>query len=158
MRPPNYRGGPERVHTIELADGEQAVTATKLVSMGELLLLERGSDQLRLDAMLLEGLSWQQDASDLAGFVSTPEAVLEDAISSYDGRPAEATDRFTVANEYTTVEVGRVDAGGAEALQVASEKGVTVLGPQTLGALTTIESTLALSRWFETPIGPEQPL
>jgi hypothetical protein len=42
--------------------------------------------------------------------------------------------------------------------EVASEKGVSVLGPATLGALTTIDDTVALSRWFRTPIGPEQPL
>jgi hypothetical protein len=158
MAGPRDSTGSKRVRTVELTDGDRTVAATKLVSMGELLVIEHGEDRLKLDAMLLEGLSWQQGAGDLAEFVADPEAVLDDPASAYDGRPVEATDRFTVANEYTTVEVGRVEAGGADALQLASEKGVTVLGLPTLVALTTVESTLGFSRWCRTPIGPEQPL
>lgn len=146
------------VRTIELADGDRTVTATKLVSMGELLLLECGSDQLRLDAMLLEGISWQQDADDLAGFVDTPDVVLEDAASSYDNPLPDLDDSFRVSNEYTTVEVGAVDTGTGEALLFKSERGASILGPSTLGALTTIDSTRKLSKWFRTPIGPEEDL
>lgn len=158
MSAPNRATGPAEVYSVAFTDGDRTVTATKLVSMGELLLLEREGAQLRLDAMLLEGLSWQQDASSLAEFVSDPDAVLADPASSYDTQRTDAADPFTIANEYATVSLGTVDAGATSALQVASEKGVSVLGPKTLGALTTIESTLALSRWFRTPIGPEQPL
>lgn len=146
------------VQTVELTGGDRTVTATKLVSMGELLLLECGTDQLRLDAMLLEGISWQQDGSELAAFVGTPEAVLEDAASSYDNPLPETTDRFTVSNEYTTVELGVVDTGAGEGLLFKSEKGASILGPSTLGALTTIDSTRELSKWFQTPIGPEADL
>lgn len=156
--PPRHSAGSERVHSITLGDGSSTVTATKLVSMGELLLLEHGEQQLRLDAMLLEGVSWQEDASDLAEFVEESDVVLADGTSSYDGRPVEPAEGFTVANEYTTVQVGTVETGGTEALQVASEKGVSVLGLPTLAALTTVDDTTALSRWFRTPIGPEQPL
>ena len=154
----NTPNGPEEVHSVSFTDGAEAVTVRKLVSMGELLVIERGGDQLRLDAMLLEGLSWQRDASDLADAVSDPEAVLSDPVSSYDNRSMDATDTFGVSNEYTTVTLGIVEPAGTEALQVRSEKGVSILGPETLGALTTIDSTLALSKWFQTPVGPEQPL
>jgi hypothetical protein len=143
---------------MAFTDEEPPIRAAKLVSMGELLLLERGGDQVRLDAMLLEGTSWQRDATDLARVVADPDAVLDDPASSYDGQPVETSEAFTVANEYTTVEVGTVEVDGTDALQVSSEKGVSVLGPATLGALTTIEDTVALSEWFRTPIGPEQPL
>lgn len=158
MSSPKHTSGADRVASVTFSDGEQTVTATKLVSMGELLLLERGDEQLRLDAMLLEGVSWQGDASELAEFVRTPDDVLGDSASSYDNELTEATEQFTIANEYTTVELGIVDTGPTPALQIKSDKGVTVLGPQTLGALTTVESTLAFSRWFRTPIGPEDPL
>lgn len=156
--PPKHTTGSARVHAIPLGDGDRTVTATKLVSMGELLLLEHGEEQLRLDAMLLEGVSWQEDASDLAEFVEEPGPVLADEASSYDGQPVEPVEGFTVANEYTTVQVGTVGTGDTDALQVASEKGVSVLGLPTLAALTTVDDTTALSRWFRTPIGPEQPL
>jgi hypothetical protein len=158
MRFPRHLDGGERVESITVTDGEHPVTAVKLVSLGELLLLEGETDQVRLDAMLLEGLSWQRDGADLAELVADPDVVLDDPGSSYDGGPAETAEAFTIANEYTTVEVGVVETGGADALQISSEKGVSVLGPATLGALTTIEDTVALSRWFRTPIGPEQPL
>jgi hypothetical protein len=156
--PPRYSTGPKRSQSVTLDSGEEAVTATKLVSMGELLLLEHGENQLRLDAMLLEGVSWQQDAGGLAEFVDEPETVLSDGGSSYRTQPGEPAERFTIANEYTTVEVGKVRTGAADALHVASEKGVSVLGFPTVGALTTIDDTTPLSRWFRTPIGPEQPL
>lgn len=156
--PPRYSTGPKRSQSVTLGSGEEAVTATKLVSMGELLLLEHGENQLRLDAMLLEGVSWQQDASDLAELVDEPDAVLSDGASSYRAQSGEPAERLTVANEYTTVEVGKVTTEAGDALHVASEKGVSVLGLPTLGALTTIEDTTPLSRWFRTPIGPEQPL
>lgn len=156
--PPRYSTGPKRSQSVTLGSGEEAVTATKLVSMGELLLLEHGENQLRLDAMLLEGVSWQQDASDLAELVDEPDAVLSDGASSYRAQSGESAERFTVANEYTTVEVGKMRTEAGDALHVASEKGVSVLGLPTLGALTTIEDTTPLSRWFRTPIGPEQPL
>lgn len=146
------------VQAIELADGDRTVTATKLVSMGELLLLERGTDQLRLDGMLLEGISWQQDAADLAEFVDAPDAVLEDAASAYDNPLPDLDDSFTISNEYTTVEIGVVDTGTEEALLLKSERGASILGPSTLGALTTIQSTRSLSEWFRTPIGPEEDL
>jgi hypothetical protein len=158
MRSPKNVNGGERVGSIEFTDSERPVTAAKLVSMGELLLLERGTDQLRLDAMLLEGMSWQRDGTDLAEVVAEPDAVLDDPASSYDGQPVETSGGFTIANEYTTVEVGKVETGGADALRVSSEKGVSALGPATLGALTTLEDTVELSEWFRTPIGPEQPL
>lgn len=154
----NTPDGPEEVRSVSFTDGGDPVTARKLVSMGELLVLERGEDQLRLDAMLLEGLSWQRDASDLADAVTDSEAVRSDPVSSYDNRSLDATDSFGVSNEYTTVTLEVVAPEGTDALQVRSEKGVSVLGPETLGALTTIDSTLALSTWFQTPIGPEQPL
>jgi len=153
-----YPNGAEEIHSIEFTDDGQTVTVTKLVSMGELLLLERGDDQLRLDAMLLEGLSWQQDATELAEFVHDSSEVLGDRTSSYDNQPVEASELFKISNEYTTVTLGTVDAGLTKALQIKSEKGISMLGIRTLGALTTIESTLELSRWFQTPIGPEQPL
>ncbi|WP_159898584.1 hypothetical protein [Salinirussus salinus] len=156
--PPRHTPGSARVHAIALGDGSRTVIATKLVSMGELLLLEHGEDQLRLDAMLLEGVSWQEDASDLAEFVEEPGPVLADEASSYRGRPVEPAEGFTVANEYTTVQVGTVGTGDTEAFQIASEKGVSVLGLPTLAALTTVDDTAALSRWFRTPTGPEQPL
>lgn len=156
--PSRHTPGSDRVHAMALGDGSRMVTAAKLVSMGELLLLEHGEDQLRLDAMLLEGVSWQEDASDLAEFVEESGPVLADDVSIYDGQPVEPTEEFTVANEYTTVRVGTVGTGDTEALQIASEKGVSVLGPQTLRALTTVDDTGTLSRWFRTPIGPEQPL
>ena len=156
--PPRHAAGSSRVQAIPVGDQDRTVVAAKLVSMGELLSLEAGEKRVKLDAMLLEGVSWQQDASDLASFVDTPERVLEDPVTSYDGRSAETTEAFTVANEYTTVDVGRVEADAGEALQVSSEKGVSVLGPQTLEALVTIDDTGALSRWFRTPVGPEQPL
>lgn len=154
--PPRHTPGSDPAHSIILGDRDPEVVATKLVSMGELLLLEAGGDRLKLDAMLLEGVSWQRDAGDLTSVVDTPGQVRDDPVNSFDGDPVETAEQFTVANEYTTVEVGAAEA--ADALQVSSQKGVSVLGPQTLRALTTIDDTGMLSRWFRTPIGPEQPL
>ena len=158
MSPPEHTADSTEVHSVSFTDGEQTVTATKLVSMGELLLLECEGDQIRLDAMLLEGLSWQQDAVSLAEFVRDPAPVLEDSASSYDARPAEPTDPFTISNEYATVTLGVVDTELTDALQIRSEKGISVFGPGTVSALTTVASTHELSKWFRTPIGPEQPL
>jgi hypothetical protein len=146
------------VRTVEFPDGDQTVTVTKLVSMGELLLVERGTDQLRLDAMLLEAISWQQDASGLAEFVATPDVVLGDTASSYDNPLPNLADPFAVSNEYTTIKLGVVDTGKVDGLLLKSERGASILGPATLGALTTIDSTRELSQWFRTPIGPEADL
>lgn len=145
-------------HSVSFTDSERTVTATKLVSMGELLLLEHAGEQIRLDAMLLEGLSWQQDAASLAEFVRDTAAVLEDPASSYDAGPMEPIDSFTISNEYATITLGITDTGPVDALQIRSEKGASVFGPGTLSALTTVASTRDLSEWFQTPIGPEQPL
>ena len=126
--------------------------------MGELLVVECEGRELKLDAMLLEGLSWQQDPSGLAEFVPTAEDVLEDSTSSYANEVVEQSDSFTISNEYTTVELGTVETGEAMELQLRSDKGASVLGLQTLAALTEIENTRRFSQWFRTPIGPEQPL
>lgn len=155
---PNYEDGARQVSSMEFSDGNQTVTATKLVSMGELLLLECDGARLKLDAMLLEGLSWQQGPDDLAEFVPAADLILEDQSSSYENQLADAADTVSIANEYTTVTLGTLDTESTTALQIASDKGVSVLGPQTLCELTNIENTGELSRWFQTPIGPEQPL
>ena len=126
--------------------------------MGELLLVEYDGQTLRLDAMLLEGISWQQDADGIAEFVRTPRDVLDDPASSYENELRQVSEEFTIANEYTTVRVGTGDHAGENALQIRSEKGISVLGAQTLAAMTEGENTRRFSEWFRTPIGPEQPL
>jgi hypothetical protein len=156
--PPKQVGESDRVRSVELTDGERTVTVTKLVSMGELLLVECEGQKLRLDAMLLEGISWQQDADGIAEFVQTPRDVLDDPVSSYENELREVSEEFTIANEYTTVRVGTGGKAGVNGLQIRSEKGVSVLGVQTLAAMTASENTRRFSEWFQTPIGPEQPL
>lgn len=158
MNNPHSPSQATEARTVEVADGDRTVTVTKLVSMGELLLVERGTDRIRLDAMLLEALSWQGDASGLAEFVATPEVVLGDTASSYDNPLPDLADPFAVSNEYATITLGVVDAGEGNGLLLKSGRGASILGPATIGALTTIGSTRELSRWFRTPIGPEEDL
>ena len=46
---------------IRLADSEGLVTVRKLVSKGARLEIDRGDASVKLDALLLEGLAWQDN-------------------------------------------------------------------------------------------------
>lgn len=65
---------------FEIADADGTVTVRKLVSKGERLEIASGDDSVKLDSLLLEGLSWQPDTEALSALI--------DGEGADEGRPA----------------------------------------------------------------------
>jgi len=139
---------------IAVVDDIGTVTVSKRVSKGERLEINAGGT-LSLDALLLEGLSWQRERDTLAALVPDPTGVKSDPVTLSGGEPLPDTE-FTVSNEYAHAVVRKVETDGGEAINVATGRGTDInLGASTLRALAAVEDTYAFSGWFKTPFGPE---
>lgn len=145
-----------------LTDGSTTVTVRKLVSKGERLEVDAGDTGVKLDALLLEGLSWQRDRAMLDDLIDGETAIAADpaARAAADGDRDETTgetEEMTISSEYSHVVVRTVSTSAGDALEItAPGRGSTLtLGVQSLRDLTTVKNTYAFSVWFETPFGPE---
>jgi len=161
----------ERTHTvgqtretdrIAVSDGEETVSVRKLVSKGERLEIDRGDVSVKLDALLLEGLSWQDDGAAVdtllaseAAVAAAPVGFTPDRAGTEALEPGE--DAISISNEYAPVFVREVSTDAGDALEVTTPgRGTAVtLGPQSLRALAGVDDTSVFSVWFKTPFGPE---
>jgi len=145
-----------------LTDGEQSVTITKLVSKGERLKIDSGDTSIKLDALLLEGLSWQPDRAavddllERKTIIRTDPAVTIDDLQDIE-TAAETENQISISSEYSHVVVSDVSTPAGDVLIVTTpSRGSTItLGVQSLRELAAVEDTYVFSVWFETPFGPE---
>lgn len=140
----------EPVDEFSLGTGPDAVTIRKLrTPNGERLELAIAEHRIRLDALELESLTWQDDAFFVGelGVTERPDRAVS---------PADVRDdaRLKIGNEYTTVWLRLTDDG--ERLAVASAKmGYgTHLGAASLAALARRDQAF-FTGLLDTPLGPE---
>lgn len=155
-----------QTHRFRLGDDDGTVTVQKRVSKGERLEIDTGTDSVALDALLLEGLTWQRDrgaVDDLLGDgtaiasdpVGTDEVETDAAVAGAD--TTEPTKTISVSNEYSHVQVRPVHTDTGDGIVVTTPgRGTSItLGVQSLRELAAVEDTYVFSVWFETPFGPE---
>lgn len=134
--------------TLESDRGSVAVRKLRTPN-GERLELDDGDDRIRLDALELESLTWQDDAffEDTLGVPDRPTvAVSADAVR-------EAA-RYKIGNEYTTVWI-RLTADGDRLLLSSAKMGfATHVGPAELAALARRDQAF-FTGLLDTPLGPE---
>ena len=162
---------------FEVADDEGSVAVRKLVSKGERLEIDSGTDSVKLDALLLEGLSWQPDTAALYDLLDSGSRVAfepvhgtasgtdtersrdadPDPVPGADPDPVPGADEVSISNEYSLVTARKVLTDAGEALELATPgRGTTmVLDAATLRDLAAVEDTYVFSVWFKTPFGPE---
>ena len=172
-------GSTRETARLVVADDEGVVTVRKLVSKGERLAIASDGDNIKLDSLLLEGLTWQPDREALYdlldgdGDVSVGEPADDrespaeptgerespaepegtDA-SGTDAEDANGTDaEISVSNEYSHVTARAVETARGEALSLeAPGRGTAItLDAGTLRDLAAVEDTYLFSVWFETP-------
>ena len=152
----NTRGvhRPDDAH-LTVADDDGTIDVQKVVSQGERLEIDSGEDVIKLDSLLLEGLSWQRERGVLQEVIAGIEA--DDSVPLAGGTADETAPELTVSNEYSHTTVRKVITDGGEALQVETPaRGTSInLSAQSLRALATVSDTYIFSRWFKTPFGPE---
>jgi hypothetical protein len=137
-----------------VSDGETDIRIQKVVSKGERLEIHNGDEGIKLDSLLLEGLSWQRDQGELQDMLG---GVAGEPVPRTTDGDAEATAELTVSNEYSHTTVRKVQTSAGEALQIETPmRGTAInLGVPILSALATVTDTYAFSKWFKTPFGPE---
>jgi hypothetical protein len=148
--------------TVErtLTGGETTVTIRKLVSKGERLQIEAGEHSVKLDAILLEALSWQRDLAAVDELLGG-EAFQSDSVASIAGDDSveieDGGEEVSVSSEYSHVLVRDVETPSGPGVEITTpNRGTSLtLGGQSLAALAAVEDTYVFSPWFETPFGPE---
>ncbi|ATW89354.1 hypothetical protein halTADL_2627 [Halohasta litchfieldiae] len=155
-------GNTRKTERRRLTDGENAVTITKRVSKGERLEIDTGDTSVKLDALLLEGLSWQPDRAAVDELLEAETAITTDPAATTDEgdntmTAAEVAAPISISSEYSHVLVGDITTSDGDALVVTTPgRGSTItLGVQSLRELAAVEDTYVFSIWFETPFGPE---
>lgn len=154
-------GSTRETHRIRLDGAEGAVAVTKLVSKGERLGIRDGDTGVKLDALLLEGLTWQRDRGTLDDLLGADGAVAGDPVAAATDGSAddtdESTDDISISNEYSHVLVRAVttDAGAGIEVTTPGRGTAITLGVRSLRELAAVEDTYAFSDWFKTPFGPE---
>lgn len=143
---------------IHIEDGGPPVTVTKLVSKrGERLQIETETDRIKLDALILESLSWQRSLEALSAVVDDGEPIRADETPLSGGEPVADSPTIRISNEYAQVSCThvRTETGEALALSAPARGSTITLGPPTLRALAAHTDTVAFSEFFKTPVGPE---
>lgn len=156
--------------TTRVSDDVTSIELRKIFTpAGERLELEAPAlgQQIRLDAMELEALSWQKHAA----FVTFLERGYEIEIPDRDARidairgsgeadpdtdPVDADEPITVTNEFAEAHVQKVETTDGERLEIRAPK----LGYQirlTAAAVesVTVQSTETFTEFLETPFGPD---
>ena len=149
---------------IRLTDDEGTVTVSKLVSSGARLAIDRGDTAVRLDALLLEGLTWQEHAGAVDELLGSEGAIATDPVSFTSGEavpgdddPRHTEDAISISNEYAQVYVRAVSTAAGDGIEITTPgRGTSVrLGPQSLRAVAGVADTEVFSVWFKRPFGPE---
>jgi hypothetical protein len=150
-------GSTRESHELHVDDGDGGVTVRKRVSQGERLEIDSGEDSVKLDALLLEGLSWQRDRGAIDDLLGSDVAFASDPVAEASHEYDEKTPTISIASEYSHAEVRAVTTPAGRGIEVTTPgRGTSVvLGSQSLRALATVEDTYVFSVWFETPFGPE---
>ena len=155
-------GNTRRTERRQLTDGEHTVTVSKLVSKGERLEIDNGTTSVKLDALLLEGLSWQRDRASVDELLDSGTTVSSDPAATAANEDdsitaAETADPMTISSEYSHVLVGDTTTAAGDALVITTPgRGSTItLGVQPLRYLSAVDDTYMFSGWFRTPFGPE---
>jgi hypothetical protein len=140
---------------LSVNDENGTIEIQKLVSQGERLEITDGHDVVKLDSLLLEGLSWQRERGVLAKVVGPMDD--PDPVPLTGGDPDEAVEPISISNEYshTTIRKVRTDAGEGIRIETPARGTSINLGVRTLRALTSVSDTYVFSEWFQTPFGPE---
>jgi len=144
-------------HEIRIEDGEGEVVVRKLVSNGERLQIESGEDSVKLDALLLEGLTWQRDRAAVDELLGGGTAIATDPVPAATAEYDESIPTISISNEYSHAEIRAVTTPEGRGIEVTTPgRGTSItLGSQSLRALAAVDDTYVFSVWFETPFGPE---
>lgn len=140
----------EVVDEFDLAASDSTAVLSKLrTPNGERLKLASGDHEIRLDALELESLTWQDEAffEDTLGVEHRPEVTVS---------PVEVREnaRFKIGNEYTTVWL-RLDGDDGRLLLASAKMGFgTHLGAPELAALARQDQAF-FTGLLDTPLGPE---
>lgn len=156
MNQPLITGETEPQFTV--SDGDREVEIGIFRSKrGERIEIKFGTERIRLDALILESISWQRSRDDLADLLDDGDRVRADETPVSGGEPIEGSPVFHIANEYTQVRLRhlKTDAGEVLEVQTPTRASETNLGLSSLQALATHEDTFAFSAFFRTPVGPE---
>lgn len=153
------RPGPERIQQqFTVTDGTESIVVRRFRSKrGERAEIECGTEKTKLDALILESISWQRSREDLAGVLDDGDAVFADETTLSGGHVVEDSPTIQISNEYTQVRLRHVRTEAGEALQVRtpSRASETNLGVSSLRAMAAQTDTVVFSVFFETPVGPE---
>lgn len=124
---------------------------------GERAEIATETDYIRLDALILESLSWQRSRNAIAAQIPNGTVLLKDETPLTGGESVDSSSQFQITNEYAQVTLSHVRTTGGEALQLTTPaRGAELnLGPRSLRALTELDDTFVFSEFFETPVGPE---
>lgn len=136
-------------NTFVLADGDHHVQLRKfLTPNGERLVIESDGASVRLDALALESLSWQ-DSAFFEKLTGRDHAV--DFEISVDGEPT-----MQIGNEYTTIKIRCHDMASSPMVSLRSPKLEyhCVLDAAELGAIAH-QNPAFFSDLLATPLGPE---
>lgn len=118
----------------------------ELTATGERLSLESEHGSIRLDALALESLTWQDDS-----FFTN----LADSEHTSGRNPVRTEETIQIGNEYTTVQLTMCETNDGRRLEVSSNKlGYSCrLAITELVALSRADMDL-FSELLETPLGP----
>ncbi|WP_396611311.1 hypothetical protein ACH9L7_14020 [Haloferax sp. S1W] len=133
--------------TITLRADDRTVSLTrKLTPVGERLHVETDDGSIRLDALALESLTWQEGEffTDLTGDEYVPGE-----------NPVRTDDSLQIGNEYTVVQLTVFETDDGPRLEIDSPKlGYSCrLGVAELAALSQADMSL-FSDLLHTPLGP----
>lgn len=135
-------------HSLELTDGDRTVTVRKQrTPNGERLAIRGADGEIRLDALALESLTWQ-DADFFERLTTEPHLPGENATNG--------SDELQIGNEYAVVRLRTLETNAGPRVAIESVKmGYSCrLSPAELDALTR-EGMGFFSSLLETPLGPE---
>jgi len=133
---------------MSLDTDDVSVSLTRILTpTGERLQIKGPEDSIRLDALALESLTWQDDSffTDLTGIEHTP------------GQESTPTDqRIQIKNEYTVIQLTLLDTDSGPRLELKSPKleWACRLSPAEIAVLTGQEIGF-FSDLLQTPLGPQ---
>jgi len=147
-------GSTREAERFHLHGDDGSATVRKLVSKGERLAIDADGDGIKLDALLLECLTWQSDRGAIHDVLG---ASFDDPLPASDVSPVANAPDISISNEYSRAVVSKVTTDAGDGLLVrAPARGTDITpGVPTLRALAGLDDTFAFSEWFKTPFGPE---
>lgn len=140
--------------SIRLADETADVVVQKIFTrMGERLEIRSGDRSIRLDAIMLESVSWQ-DKAELASDAAEALPAAGSAVAESDSVDPDR-DPITVSSEFALATLEHIDTPEGPRLNIEAPKlGYEIeIGPRELAYLTTLSHD-TFTEWLETPFGP----